>query len=158
MPIEAVLQCLTWLPGAHSHFVISTSCRTLREPAKQDDLWLLRLARDFPRVSVQGKEQVSLHITYRILTKAHRRHFHAKCERPTEGVCTDFWWQLMASRPPPAAVPDGGQRVAHRTPQSCQVAVLADSQRGANLQPDRSATESSQQEPSGAGRVDASVI
>lgn len=101
LPMEAVLQCLAWLPGSHAHFMIATSCRTFQGVAKEDALWLGRLMQDFPRVRLQDKAPGSLYVTYKILAKAHRRHWQAKREkRPTQlQERSESWWQLMASRP-----------------------------------------------------------
>jgi len=100
VPAEMVLQCLTWMPGSHAHFVISTCCRTFQGVAKDDALWRGRLINDFPRVRLQGQAPGTLHIKYKILAKAHRRHFQARCPAPTaDEERSHGWWQLMASRP-----------------------------------------------------------
>jgi hypothetical protein len=100
LPVEIALQCLTWLPGPHAHFIISTSCRTFKGVAKEDDLWCGRLTRDFPRCRVRGKARGTLYVTYKILARAHKRHFQAQCTgQPGVQAQSELWWQLMASRP-----------------------------------------------------------
>lgn len=105
LPVEMALQCLAWLPGAHAHFVIATSCRSFRSVAKEDEFWVGRLLRDFPRVRLEGKAPGTLYRTYRILARAHKRHFQSTCAAPPETQeRSELWWQLMAARPEPTAL------------------------------------------------------
>jgi len=69
LPEELILRCLRPLPAVGSHFALSTSCRALREVAKDDRLWGERLARDFPLAS-RVKPPGTLHRVYRMLAKS----------------------------------------------------------------------------------------
>eukprot|EP00427_Karlodinium_veneficum_P025564 CAMPEP_0169120972 /NCGR_PEP_ID=MMETSP1015-20121227/32403_1 /TAXON_ID=342587 /ORGANISM="Karlodinium micrum, Strain CCMP2283" /LENGTH=507 /DNA_ID=CAMNT_0009184011 /DNA_START=48 /DNA_END=1570 /DNA_ORIENTATION=- len=118
-PEEMALQCLTWVPGAHAHFVISTCCRSFRAVSKDDSLWIGRLRRDFPRCRAQDKAPGRLHITYKILAKSYQSQFSRSKERfgrwqqsspesqSVKQERSESWWQLMASRPVSKALQPG---------------------------------------------------
>lgn len=69
LPEELLLRCLKFLPSLGCHFQLTTSCKALQAVAKDDVLWSVRLARDFPLASRQ-KPPGTLHRTYRCLAKA----------------------------------------------------------------------------------------
>jgi len=69
LPEEVLLRCLQMLAVVGSHHAVVTSCRTLNDAAKDDALWLGRLARDFPLAS-RAKPQGKLWRAYRILAKS----------------------------------------------------------------------------------------
>merc|ERR1739848_54725 len=66
-----------------------------------DAMWIGRLMHDFPRVRLQGKAPGSLYRTYKILCKAHKRHYQLCAEIPVLQGRSESWWHLMASRPEP---------------------------------------------------------
>lgn len=112
---ELVFESLTWLPGASAHFLIATCCRNFRTASESDDLWVGRLTQSFPRVSLQGKRPGSFRIMYKILTKAHTRHFMANRVEHLDGTQDErpeSWWRLMTARP--ASRPMGRSQVQLR--------------------------------------------
>merc|ERR1712217_258840 len=52
-----------------SHFAISSTCRALLAAARDDRIWIERLARDFPLAS-RTKPLGKLHSVYRMLAKS----------------------------------------------------------------------------------------
>lgn len=104
---ELVLNCLTWLPGAPAHFIISTSCRNFRLASAADDLWICRLTQDFPRVCLQGKAPGSFRGMYKLLTKAYDRHYRATCSDRDGKGRPESWYRLMAARAEPLPVHQG---------------------------------------------------